>query len=153
MTDPEEAGFATLGDWRAPGHRRGAIVLVRDGAGRVLLQLRDRRAGVAYAGYWAMFGGGVEAGETLRAAALRELAEETGLRPEPAALRPLARVISDAAPRGRLYVFGVDLDVAPGALRLREGAGFAFLDPVQFASLMIVPSQRLALERFAAARW
>ncbi|GAA2720249.1 MULTISPECIES: NUDIX hydrolase [Streptomyces] len=52
----------------------GAWGVVRQVDGRVLLLLH-RRAGV-----WTLPGGRVEAGETLKEAAVRELREETGLR-------------------------------------------------------------------------
>ncbi len=51
----------------------GAVVVV---AGKLLLIQRGRGAGV---GLWSIPGGRVEYGETLSAAVLRELAEETGL--------------------------------------------------------------------------
>lgn len=61
--------------WRNPGV--GAAVLVRDGAGRVLL---IRRApGSTKPGLWAIPAGYVDYGEDVREAARREMQEETGL--------------------------------------------------------------------------
>ena len=69
--------------------RSSARVLPVDRAGRVLLQLAhgllphgDRR--------WITIGGGLEPGETLAQAAVREMREEAGIAVDPAALgRPL----------------------------------------------------------------
>lgn len=62
-----------------PIPRRTGRVLLLDAAGRVLLFHSinpDDRTGAA----WITVGGGAESGESDRAAAVRELAEETGLR-------------------------------------------------------------------------
>jgi 8-oxo-dGTP diphosphatase len=61
--------------WQNPGV--GAAAVVRDELGRVLLVRRG--AGATRAGRWSVPAGFVDAGEEIRAAARRELQEETGL--------------------------------------------------------------------------
>lgn len=66
--------------------RTSARVVILDDDGRVLL-LRGHDPAAPDTRYWFTVGGGVEKGENLRAAAIREIREETGLTAQASALR------------------------------------------------------------------
>ncbi|WP_181970394.1 NUDIX hydrolase [Kitasatospora xanthocidica] len=65
----------------------GVLVFVTDRAGRLLMNLREDRPGMAWPGYWTPIGGWREADESARESAVREVREEAGL--EITGLRPL----------------------------------------------------------------
>lgn len=97
------------------------------------LLLTRRAAGLrAHAGQWALPGGRVDAGETAEVAALRELAEEVGLHPGPAAV--LGR-LDDYATRSGYVITPVVVDVGP--------ARTMQLHPAEVASVHRVPVSEL----------
>ena len=137
MTDPDPDDLFAPFDCEDPGENRGALVFGIDPDGRVLMQLRDDREDVTHGGLWSPFGGGVETGEPLRQAAVRELLEETGVGLPAEKLTPFARVVSNTANRTRLYHFIARLPLPPESIRVQEGAGFGFLTPRQLRAFPV----------------
>jgi 8-oxo-dGTP pyrophosphatase MutT (NUDIX family) len=81
----------------------GRVVLI-DAEDRVLLFRGGDPAAPERGSWWWTPGGGREAGESAAAAAARELAEETGLRVDPAALGPVAwERVAEFTHNGRRY--------------------------------------------------
>jgi 8-oxo-dGTP pyrophosphatase MutT (NUDIX family) len=58
----------------SPGDAVCALIVLEDG--RYLMQLRDQRPDIFYPGYWGLFGGAVDEGESPTEALYRELYEE-----------------------------------------------------------------------------
>jgi 8-oxo-dGTP pyrophosphatase MutT (NUDIX family) len=84
--------------------RRAARVLLVDGGGRVLLFRGHDPVRPEKGSWWFTVGGGLDEGETTRAAAVRELFEETGLAVDPASLAgPVHREVADFSLAGTDY--------------------------------------------------
>jgi 2-amino-4-hydroxy-6-hydroxymethyldihydropteridine diphosphokinase len=109
-------------------------ILIENGRGELLLQLRDDRPDIAYPNCWGTFGGQIEAGELPGQAMLRELAEELAYRPE--AFREYETYRCDGYAIHMFRCFDPAVNLA--ALQVREGqrAGFfscVDLDAAPFA--------------------
>ncbi|MEB3337395.1 MAG: NUDIX hydrolase [Leptolyngbyaceae bacterium] len=93
-------------------------------AGQFLMQLRDDIPGIVYPGYWGLFGGHIEPGETPETAVERELIEEIGYAP------PLLTKFSYHSSPGVIrHVFQGELTVDIQSLVLSEGWDLGLLTP------------------------
>lgn len=69
--------------------REIACVILRNGVGKICLQLRDDLAHIVAPNQWCLFGGGLEGNESPKEAAQREIYEELNLRLDPNLLAPV----------------------------------------------------------------
>jgi 8-oxo-dGTP diphosphatase len=126
----------------------GAVVLDGD---RVLLV---RRANEPLKGEWSVPGGAVDAGETLRAAIIREVREETGLDVDPGPIVDvLDRIRLEPDGRARFHYVLVDFlcRVVAGTLRCGTDAADAEWVAVDALDRYDVSESAVAVIRKAAA--
>ncbi len=122
--------------------RVAGVILYREGT--ALLQHRDDRPGLPYAGWWAVFGGHVESSETPEEGARREIREELELD----LTGPLRLVYHEVAGDRERFFFAAPLEVPVERLTLREGQGMALLGPDEWDNYPLVPLHRRILEQF-----
>lgn len=123
--------------------------LIVDECGRYLMQHRDEIPGIFYPGYWGLFGGSVDPGESDMEAIQRELHEELGL--DAAAIKPVQNVIFDLTEMGgrshqrRYFELTVNSNQAQN-FTLTEGQGFAFFDaPSLLSGQCVTPYDAFAV--------
>lgn len=125
-------------------------VAMLDGTGRVLLQRRP--PGRRHAGLWEFPGGKVETGETRRAALLREIEEELGIRLDAGDLIAVgesvdSRVGPDRDPH---VLFLYTARQWSGAPRASEGAEIGWFTAAEARSLAVPPLDRPLIDALPA---
>ncbi|GGW07273.1 DNA mismatch repair protein MutT [Streptomyces narbonensis] len=136
---PAEQAPAALRNVRPPAAQAslGAGVVVTDASGRVLLGLH--RSGV-----WELPGGKVEPGESVEAAAVRELAEETSLVADAADVEVLGLILDSvtSAELTRMTVATVvrGFRGTPAVTEPDSIARWEWTDPDQLPTELFVPS-------------
>lgn len=127
----------------------GAILLSENG--EILLQQRDDKPDLRYAGYWTFFGGAVEDGEHPEEAIRRELVEELELDDQPLTFWwayecPVRTVPGEVVTINHMY-YGT-LSRPLEALTLHEGQAMRFFQPRAALALTLAFAQTPVLQRF-----
>jgi 8-oxo-dGTP diphosphatase len=114
-------------------HRLIATAILVDDAGRLVFQLRDNLPTIGHPGHWGLFGGRVEAGESPRAAIVRELWEELGLRVDEQQL--IEHGAFAETPTKTVHLFSYDAGSTIDDARLSEGQGLGRFAPQRLREL------------------
>lgn len=123
-------------------------VLLINGQGDVLLQLRDEHARVGPS-LWCTVGGAVEPGEPPVDAAVRELAEETGLRDQLLELWWAGNLPRNAGPGVTAWhVYVGTTSASTENITVGEGADIRFVPRADVLDRPLVPSARVLLTCF-----
>ena len=117
-------------------------VTLVDPRGRVLMQERDEHAPV-WPDMWCFPGGGVDEGETAVAAAVRELAEETGVEVAVEDLADLGRFELVTADRGTFHFHAFVARTTLSRVECHEGRQMVFVDSDPLPDVDLVPSTAL----------
>lgn len=134
--------------------RKTVSALLVSTAGKLLLQLRDDKPSLRFAGHWTTFGGAVEAGESPDEAMRRELLEEIEIAPE----MRLWKVIPQASVRRgdfvvtENYVYVGVLDCDPQTLTVNEGQRAAYFGVADLDRIPIAFGFELLFREFFAVR-
>ncbi|MDX1991637.1 MAG: NUDIX domain-containing protein [bacterium] len=122
--------------------------------GRVLLQQRDEKPGLVYAGYWTIFGGQVEAGETPDEAIQRELREELDitlpLRLWSEYICPVRTRPGELTVTNHVYVGEMPYDI--NTLTLYEGQAMRYFSAEDSADLLLAFDQHIPLRAYFQGR-
>ncbi|MEC3892654.1 MULTISPECIES: NUDIX domain-containing protein [Nocardiopsis] len=135
---------------RVDDRSRGAVAIIANARGDLLLHLRDDLPQIAWPGHWSVLGGGCDPGESPRQTIVRELDEEAGL-----VVEDLVELfeVPDVHGSGRLLTFYAGVwDGDAEALPLTEGVKLAWVAPDLLDTLLMPPFIRTALYRYLEDR-
>jgi 8-oxo-dGTP pyrophosphatase MutT (NUDIX family) len=120
----------------------------------VLLQQRDDKPSLRYPGYWTLFGGAVEDGETPDEAIRRELMEELAIKLNPtpyyAYICPTRTIPGEVVTTNHVYY--ALIPYSTDEMVLHEGQAMQYFDPCAASRLVLAFGQETALRRFMIDR-
>ncbi|MFI5534165.1 NUDIX domain-containing protein [Kitasatospora sp. NPDC051853] len=141
-TDPSQQSTVTP---------RGAVAIITNRVGDLLLHLRDDLPGIPWAGHWSLLGGSCEPGELPAQAIARELLEEAEL-----AVDDLIELFEtkDTATSARKIItfFAGTWDGEESTLPLAEGVKLQFFAPDQLPGLALPPFIRDGINHYLGGR-
>ena len=129
--------------------RRSSALVPTDSLGWVLLQHRTEDA-PTWPGYWGLFGGGAEEGETPSEALVREVREETGFDASGATEAGVVSYEGFTSGNLRMTVFHAFVemkDIQAMASALTEGQGLGLFPVEELRGMKVVPHDMAAVER------
>ncbi|ASY33588.1 MULTISPECIES: NUDIX domain-containing protein [unclassified Streptomyces] len=129
---------------------RGAVAIITNRRGELLLHLRDDLPEIAWPAHWSVLGGGCDPGESPADAIVRELDEEAGLTVEN--LTELFEITDQRGSGQIITFFSGSWDGDETDLLLAEGVKLQFFAPDYLDILTIPPFIRDGIYRCLAAR-
>ena len=126
----------------------GAVALIENEEGKLLLHLRDNLDWIAHPNLWAFIGGVVEDGEDVETAVLREVEEEVGLIASNP--KPIFRLVDVEGSNNLISVFRVSTNLSIEELTLNEGQDFGFFTLDELGEMPLVPFAKDLIERLMA---
>ncbi|CAM5552258.1 NUDIX domain-containing protein [Streptomyces chartreusis] len=133
-----------------PAPARGAVAIITNRRGELLLHLRDDLPGIAWPNHWSVLGGGCDLDEMPHAAIVRELDEEAAL--AVADLTELFEVRDELGSGQLITFFAASWDGDESTLPLAEGVKLQFFSPEHLDILTIPPFIRTGIHRYLADR-
>ncbi|MFE3547393.1 NUDIX domain-containing protein [Streptomyces kronopolitis] len=133
-----------------PATARGAVAIITNRRGELLLHLRDDLPNIAWPAHWSLLGGGCDPGEDPAAAIVRELDEEAGL--TASNLTELFEITDHRGSGQIVTFFSAIWDGDETRLPLSEGVKLQFFAPEHLDILTIPPFIRDGINRHLAAR-
>ncbi|GAA2470389.1 NUDIX domain-containing protein [Streptomyces mauvecolor] len=130
--------FDTTASRRPSTPGRGAVAIITNSRGELLLHLRDDIDGIAWPGYWSLLGGGCDPDEHEIDAICRELDEEAGLGEEIDSLLPVCEIRDQHGSGQLITFFSAHWDGDETQLPLAEGVKLQFFAP-EFLDALKIP--------------
>lgn len=134
----------------SPATARGAVAIIVNRRGELLLHLRDDLPGIAWPDHWSVLGGGCDPGEKPCETIVRELDEEAGLSVD--GLTELFEIRDEHGSGQLITFFAASWDGDESTLPLAEGVKLQFFAPEHLATLTIPLFIRDGIHRHLAAR-